>query len=112
MLCTWPRGEVVTAFSDQLQREVRTEAVDRGDVLSEQREQRLADVESQSVRLIGSIPTLRAYLRRGGSVTKAEVSRSRACRMRSRRCRAETPLIAPFRLAGPALSSTTCRSPG
>ena len=22
MLCTWPRGEVVAAFSDQLQREV------------------------------------------------------------------------------------------
>ena len=59
MLCTWPRGEVVAAFSDQLQREVRTEAVDRGDVLFEQREQRLADVESQSVRLIGSIPTPR-----------------------------------------------------
>lgn len=46
MLCTWPRGEVVPAFSDQLQREVRTEAVDRGDVFSQQREQRLADVES------------------------------------------------------------------
>ena len=46
MLCAWPRGEVVAALSDQLQREVRTEAVDRGDVLSEQREQRLADVES------------------------------------------------------------------
>src|SRR5450432_1600225 len=46
MLCTWPRGEVVAAFSDQLQREVRTETVDGGDVLSEQREQRLADVES------------------------------------------------------------------
>src|SRR6266581_1872260 len=46
MLCTWPRREVVAASSDQLQREVRTEAVDCGDVLSEQREQRLADVES------------------------------------------------------------------
>ena len=38
MLCTWPRGEVVAAFSDQLQREVRTEAVDRGDIISEQRD--------------------------------------------------------------------------
>ena len=38
--------EESAAFSDQLQREVRTEAVDCGDVLSEQREQRLADVES------------------------------------------------------------------
>ena len=46
MLRTWPRGKIVAAFSDQLQREVRTEAVDRGDVLSEQREQRLADVKS------------------------------------------------------------------
>ena len=46
MLCTWLRREVVAAFSDELQREVRAEAVDRGDVLSEQREQRLADVES------------------------------------------------------------------
>lgn len=31
-----PRGKVVAAFCDQLQREVRTEAVDGGDVLSEQ----------------------------------------------------------------------------
>ncbi len=46
MLCTRPRGEVVAAFSDQLQREVRTEAVDCGDVLSEQTEKGLADVES------------------------------------------------------------------
>jgi len=46
MLCTWPRREVVATFSDQLQREVRTEAVDGGDILSEQREQRLADVKS------------------------------------------------------------------
>src|SRR5450432_3645868 len=46
MLCTWPRGEVVAAFCDQLQQEVRTEAVDCGEVLSEQREQRLANVKS------------------------------------------------------------------
>lgn len=59
MFCTWPRGKVVAAFCDQLQREVRTEAVDGGDVLSEQRKQRRADVESQSVRLIGSVPTPR-----------------------------------------------------
>src|SRR3984957_11018876 len=42
------------ALGDQLQREVRTEPVDLGDVLSEQREKRGADIESQSVRLIGS----------------------------------------------------------
>ena len=57
------RGEVVTAFSDQLQGEVRTEAVDCGDVLAEQPEQRRADVESQSVRLIGSVPTPRGRRR-------------------------------------------------
>ena len=49
----------VAAFCDQLQREVRTEAVDRGDVLPEQPKQRRADVESQSVRLIDSVPTPR-----------------------------------------------------
>ena len=54
MLCTRPGGEVVAAFSDQLQREVWTEAVDLGDVLSEQREKRRANVEGQCVRLIGS----------------------------------------------------------
>ena len=59
MLGTGPRGEVVAAFSDQLQREVRTEAVDGGDVLSEQPKQRGADVERQSVRLIGSVPAPR-----------------------------------------------------
>lgn len=36
MLCTSPRGEVVAPFSDQLQREVRAEAVERGGVLSDQ----------------------------------------------------------------------------
>ncbi len=35
MLCTLPGGEVVAAFSDQLQGEVRTQTVDRRDVLSE-----------------------------------------------------------------------------
>ena len=57
MLCTWPRGRVVAAFCDQLQREVRTEAVDGGDVLSKQPKQRRADVERQSIRLIVSIET-------------------------------------------------------
>ena len=57
MLCTRPGGEVVAAFGDQLQREVRTETVDLGDVLSEQREERRADIEGQCVRLIGSGPT-------------------------------------------------------
>jgi len=33
MLCTRPGGEVVAAFSDQLQGEVRTKTVDRRDVL-------------------------------------------------------------------------------
>ena len=54
MFCTRPGGEVVTALSNQLQREVRTEAIDLGDVLSEQREKRRADIEAQSVCLIGS----------------------------------------------------------
>ena len=57
MLCTRPGGEVVAAFSDQLQRKVRTETVDHRDVLSEQRKQRRAHVESQSIRLICSAPT-------------------------------------------------------
>ena len=38
MFCARPGGEVVAAFSDQLQGEVRTKAVDRSDVLSKQRE--------------------------------------------------------------------------
>ena len=59
MLGGEPRGEVVTAFSDQLQREVSAKAVDRGDVLPEQREERGANVESQGVRLIGPVPTPR-----------------------------------------------------
>ena len=54
MLCTRPGGKVVAAFSDQLQREVGTKAVDPGDVLPEQREQRRANVEGQPVDLIGS----------------------------------------------------------
>ena len=54
MFCARPGGEVVAAFSDQLQREVRTEAVDLSDVLSEQREERRADIEGQPVRLISS----------------------------------------------------------
>src|SRR6267143_4784929 len=53
----------VATFCDQLQREVGAEAVDRGDVLSEQPEQRRADVESQGVRLIGSVPTPRDWRR-------------------------------------------------
>ena len=57
MLCTRPGGEVVAAFSDQLQREVWTETVDLGDVLSEQREERRTDIEGQCVSLIGSGPT-------------------------------------------------------
>src|SRR3954466_765293 len=57
MLGTGPRGQVVSAFSDQLQREVSAKAVDRGNVLSEQREQRGANVESQGVCLIGSLST-------------------------------------------------------
>ena len=56
MLGRGPRGEVVAAFSDQLQRKVGAKAVNRGDVLSEQREERGANVESQGVRLIGSMP--------------------------------------------------------
>ena len=57
MLCTRPGGDVVAAFSDQLQREVWTEAVDLGDILSKQREKRRANIEGQCVRLIGSGPT-------------------------------------------------------
>ena len=61
VLGTGPRGEVVAAFSDQLQRKVSAETVDRGDVLSEQREERGANVESQGVHLIGSVPTPRRW---------------------------------------------------
>jgi len=63
MLGTGPRGQVVAAFSDQLQREVSAKAVDRGDVLSQQREERGANVESQGVRLIGPVPTPRRWNR-------------------------------------------------
>ena len=61
MLGTGPRGEVVAAFSDQLQRKVSAETVDRGDILSEQREERGANVESQGVHLIGPVPTPRRW---------------------------------------------------
>ena len=53
--------EVVAAFSDQLQRKVSAETVDRGDVRSEQREERGANVESQGVHLIGSVSTPRRW---------------------------------------------------
>lgn len=56
MFCTCPCGEVVAAFSDQLQREVGAEAVDLRDVFSEQGEECRADIEGQSIRLIGSRP--------------------------------------------------------
>ena len=69
MFWTRPGGEVVAALSDQLQREVRTEAVDLGDVLPEQREERSADVERQGVRLIGSGPTWRRQLCSGAATT-------------------------------------------
>jgi hypothetical protein len=58
VLRTRPSQEIVAAFSDQLQREVGTKAVDPGDVLPEQREQRQADIKGQPVDLIGS-PTRR-----------------------------------------------------
>ena len=61
MLGTGPRRQVVAALSNQLQREVSAKTVDRGDVLSEQREQRGANVESQGVRLIGSLSTPRRW---------------------------------------------------
>ena len=56
MFCARPSGEVVAALRDQLEREVRTEAVDLGDVLSEQCEECRANIEGQSVCLIGSPP--------------------------------------------------------
>ena len=98
MLCTRPGGEVVAAFSDQLQREVRAEAVDRGDVLSEQREERRADIESQTVRLIGSLPTRRrqcdrCHDRDGCSVpsTRLRSGRRRQMPSRGRRRRGQVP---------------------
>jgi hypothetical protein len=53
MLGTGPRGEVVAAFSDHLQRKVGAETVDRGDVLSEQREERGANVEGAVAGVVG-----------------------------------------------------------
>ena len=61
MLGTGPRGEVVAAFSDQLQRKVSAETVDRGDILSEQREERGTNVESQGIHLISPVPTPRRW---------------------------------------------------
>ena len=61
MLGTGPRGEVVAAFSDQLQRKVSAETVDRGDILSEQREKRGTNVKSQGVHLISPVPTPRRW---------------------------------------------------
>jgi hypothetical protein len=54
-----PRGEVVTTFGNQLQRQVRTKAIDRSEVLPEQHEERRAGIKSQGIRLIGSVPTPR-----------------------------------------------------
>jgi hypothetical protein len=45
MFCARQGDEVVAALSDQLQREVKTEAVDLGDVLPEQREGTATDAE-------------------------------------------------------------------
>ena len=50
MFCARQGGEIIAALSDQLQREIRTEAVDLGDVLSKEREERRADIEGQPVR--------------------------------------------------------------
>lgn len=66
------KGHVVAAFSDQLQREVRTDAVDRGDALPEQREQRHADVRKlgrSPDRFDSDAPSTR--LRSGASQTDA-----------------------------------------
>jgi hypothetical protein len=52
-----PSGQVVAARGDQLEREVRTEAVDSGDVLAEQLEQCRADIEVQRTCRIGNTPT-------------------------------------------------------
>ena len=59
MLCARPSGEVVAALSDQLEREVRAEAVDLGEVLSKQRKKRRADIEVRPVRFPVSAPTWR-----------------------------------------------------
>ena len=56
MFCARPSAEVVAALRDQLEREARTEAVNIGNVLAEQCEERRADIEGQSVCLIGSPP--------------------------------------------------------
>jgi hypothetical protein len=59
VFCARPRGQVIAAFSDQFEREVRAEAIDLGEVLTKQREERRADIEGQAVSLSGPVPTWR-----------------------------------------------------
>ena len=72
MLGARPGREVVAALGDQLERQVRAEAVDLGQVLAEQRMQRRADIEGQRVRLLGSAPTLAAATDRPPAATDAQ----------------------------------------
>ena len=49
MLRARPSGQVVAALGDQLEREIRTEAIDPGDIFAEQFEQRRSDIKIQRV---------------------------------------------------------------
>lgn len=72
MLCTSPRGEVVAPFSDHLQQEARTEAVERGGCPFRPTEQSHADVrklERSPDRFDSDAPSIR--LRSGASQTDA-----------------------------------------
>jgi len=49
MLCGWPGGEVIAAFSNQLEREVRAEAINLGEILAKQIKKCRADIEVRPV---------------------------------------------------------------
>ena len=53
MLCARPSGEVVAAFSDQLEGEVRANAIDLGEILAKQLKKRGANIEVRPVPLCG-----------------------------------------------------------
>ena len=50
MLCARPGGEVVATLGDQLEREVRAETIDLGEILAKQFKKRRADIEVRPVR--------------------------------------------------------------
>ena len=56
MLRARPCGEIIAAFGHELEREIGSNAMDPGQILSKQGIERFADVEVRSIRLPAPAP--------------------------------------------------------